>query len=179
MAGSLNKVMLIGRLGQDPKLNYLPSGQPVVNVNLATDENFKDKDGQRQEKTEWHRLVIYGRQAEMVSNYLSKGRLIFVEGSLRTRKWQKDGADHYTTEVVAQRVQFLDSRREGEQPDGGQRSYAGGQGGQRSYQGGQGGGQRQGGGRGQQGGQPWGPEPDDDLGPAFPSEAGGMDDVPF
>lgn len=183
MAGSLNKVMLIGRLGADPQLKYLPSGQPVVNVNLATDESFKDRNtGDRTERTEWHRLVIYGKTAELAANYLTKGRLIFVEGKLRTRKWQgQDGQDRYTTEVVADRVDFLDSKGGGAR-DGEYGGYQGAGQGSGGGQGGYGGrqqGKPQGGRRedhGPQGSQGY---DDDDLGPAFPSEAGGMDDVPF
>lgn len=165
MAGSLNKVILIGRLGQDPKLAYLPSGQAVVNGSLATDESFKDQSGQRQERTEWHRFAVYGKQGEFMANYLRKGSLVMLEGSLRTRKWQgQDGQDRYTTEVIVQRVQGLDSRRDnqGDYQQGGQ-----------GYQNQQRGGQRQQPQQQQQG------YPEDDLGPAFPSEAGGMDDVPF
>ena len=166
MAGSLNKVLLIGRLGADPQLKYLPSGQPVVNVNLATDEGYKDRNtGERTERTEWHRLVVYGKTAELVANYLTKGRLIFVEGKLRTRKWQgQDGQDRYTTEVVADRVDFLDSK------GGGARD---------AEQGGYGQGYGQGGGKPGKPSRREEPQDDDDLGPAFPSEAGGMDDVPF
>ncbi len=169
MAGSLNKVILIGRLGQDPKLAYLPSGQAVVNGSLATDESYKDQSGQKVERTEWHRFAVYGKQGEFMANYLRKGSLVYMEGSLRTRKWQgQDGQDRYTTEVIAQRVLGLDSRRDN------QGDYQGQQ--DQGYQN-----------RGQQarGGQRPAPQqqqqnyPDDDLGPAFPSEAGGMDDVPF
>ena len=89
MAGSLNKVLLIGRLGQDPKLSYLPSGQPVANFNVATDESFKDKDGNKVERTEWHRVAVYGKSAEFCANYLTKGSLVYIEGTLRTRKDRK------------------------------------------------------------------------------------------
>ncbi len=166
MAGSMNKVIIIGRMGQDPKLSYTQSGQSVANFTLATDEGYKDKQsGQRVDKTEWHRIVVWGQQAEFCGNYLGKGRLVLVEGRLQTRKWQaQDGSDRWTTEVVAQRVQALDGR-----PQEGQ---------QRPQQG-----QQQGGSQGSpydgsQGGQQ-GPPDDEDMGPAFPSEASGMDDVPF
>lgn len=162
MAGSLNKVMLIGRLGIDPELRYTQSGQPVCNFRMATDESFTDRDGNKQERTEWHNVVVWGRQGETTANYLSKGRLVYVEGSLQTRKWQdKDGQDRWTTEVKAMRVQFLDSGRDqdGAAP---QRPQGRPQG--RPQQGGQ--------------GRQDGPS-DDDMGPAFPSEASGMDDVPF
>lgn len=105
---SLNKVMLIGRLGRDPDLHYTQSGQAVANFSMATDESY-NKDGQKIEKTEWHRVVVWGKQAEFCGNYLAKGRKVFVEGKLETRKWQdKDGQDKYTTEIIAARVQALD-----------------------------------------------------------------------
>lgn len=166
MAGSLNKVMIIGRLGRDPELKYTQSGQPVCNLNVATDEGYV-KDGQRVEKTEWHRIVVWGKQAETVANYLSKGRLVYVEGKIETRKWQdKDGQDRYTTEIKGDRVQFLDSKGSGGGEDSQEapRSQA-----PRRAPG-------KPAGRKEPGDFP--PE-DDGLGPAFPSEAGGMDDVPF
>lgn len=88
MAGSLNKVLLIGRLGRDPEMRYTASGQPVANFSIATDETYTSKDGQKVEKTEWHRIVVWGKQAEFCGNYLSKGRLVYIEGKLETRKWQ-------------------------------------------------------------------------------------------
>lgn len=107
----LNKVMLIGRLGGDPELRYMPSGDPVTNFNVATDETYIDKDGNRIEKTEWHRVVVFKRQAENCSNYLSKGSLVYIEGKLQTRKWQdQQGQNRSITEVNAQRVQFLDRK---------------------------------------------------------------------
>lgn len=111
MAGSMNKVILIGRLGQDPKLAYTPGGVAVANFSLATDESYNDRDGSKAEKTEWHKVVVFGKPAEFCSNYLSKGRLILVEGSLQTRKWQdKAGNDRYTTEIKSQRVSPLDPK---------------------------------------------------------------------
>ena len=105
---SLNKVLLIGRLGQDPEMHYVPSGQPVANFSIATDESYTSKDGQRVERTEWHRIVVWGKQAEFCGNYLSKGRLVYIEGKLETRKWQdKNGQDKYTTEIIAAMVQAL------------------------------------------------------------------------
>jgi single-strand DNA-binding protein len=161
---SLNKVMLIGRLGIDPELRYTQSGQPVANFRMATDESYRGQDGNMVERTEWHRVSVWGRQAETVSNYLRKGSQVYVEGSLQTRKWQaQDGSDRYTTEIKAMRVQFLDPKGAGQ----------GGYDAPRQQQAPQGGGY-QGGGR-QASQQP----EDDDLGPAFPSEASGMDDVPF
>lgn len=112
MAGSLNKVILIARLGRDPEMRYTPSGQAVANFSVATDESYTSKDGQKVEKTEWHRIVVWGKQAEFCGNYLAKGRLVYVEGKLETRKWtDKDGAEKYTTEVKADRVLGLDSRQ--------------------------------------------------------------------
>ncbi len=112
MPGTYNKVILIGRLGRDPELRYTQTGIPVVNFPLATDESFVDRDGNRQERTEWHRIVVWDKQAETVANYLSKGRLVLVEGSIYTRKWQdSQGQDRYTTEIRAQRVVFLGSQK--------------------------------------------------------------------
>lgn len=117
MAGSLNRVFLIGRLGRDPELRYSPSGQPVASFSLATDESYTGKDGQKVQKTEWHRIVVWGKQAEFCGNYLAKGRLVYIEGKLETRRWtDKDGMEKYTTEIKAERVQGLDSRQnEGQQ----------------------------------------------------------------
>lgn len=107
---SLNKVMLIGNLGQDPEKRVTNTGQSVANFSIATTERWLDKSGQRQEKTEWHRVVVWGPQADNCAQYLSKGRPVYVEGRLQTREWNdKDGNKRYTTEVVAQRVQFLGS----------------------------------------------------------------------
>lgn len=115
MAGSMNKVILIGRLGQDPKLAYTPGGVAVASMSLATDESYTDREGNKVDKAEWHRVVAFGKPAEFCSNYLSKGRLILVEGSLQTRKWQdKAGNDRYTTEVKAQRVSPLDPKNSGQ-----------------------------------------------------------------
>ena len=112
MAGSLNKAILIGRLGRDPEMRYTPSGQPVANFSIATDETYTGKDGQKVEKTEWHRIVVWGKQAEFCGNYLAKGRLVYIEGKIETRKWtDKDGAEKYTTEIKADRVVGLDSRQ--------------------------------------------------------------------
>lgn len=101
MAGSLNKVMLIGRLGQDPKLTYLPSGNPVAELSVATDESYKDRDGNKVDRAEWNRVKVFGRSAEFCNNYLAKGRLVYVEGTLRTRSWEdQQGQKRYVTEVV-------------------------------------------------------------------------------
>jgi single-strand DNA-binding protein len=108
--GSVNKVILIGNLGADPELKYTPSNRPVCNLNLATNEVFKDKTGQRQERTEWHRVTVWGDQAENCSKYLAKGRSVYIEGRLQTRSWDdKEGKKRYSTEVVADRVVFLSS----------------------------------------------------------------------
>lgn len=155
MAGSLNKVLLIGRLGRDPEMRYTASGQPVANFSIATDETYTSKDGQKVEKTEWHRIVVWGKQAEFCGNYLSKGRLVYIEGKLETRKWQdKEGMERTTTEIRADRVLGLDSR----QSEGGfapapqyQRNPSG-QNADMGYE---------------------------DMGSPFPSEASGMDDAPF
>jgi single-strand DNA-binding protein len=148
--------MIIGRLGNDPELRYAGNGTPIANFNVATDESYTDKEGTKHEKTEWHRVVVMGRMAENCANYLAKGSLAYIEGSLQTRKWQdQSGQDRYTTEIKAQRVQFLDRKQ-----DSGQQAPQRGQ--QRNES------------RGQQQARY-----DDDLGPAFPSEASGMDDVPF
>jgi len=108
---SLNRVLLIGNLGQDPEKRFTPSGQPVTTFTIATTERWKDRsNGQPQERTEWHRIVVWGQQAENCAQYLSKGRPVFVEGRLQTRQWEdKDGVKRTTTEVIAQRVLFLGS----------------------------------------------------------------------
>ncbi len=105
----VNKVILVGRLGADPEIRYTQQGVGVTNFNIATSENWVDKSGEKQERTEWHRIVVWGKMAETCSQYLAKGRQVFVEGRLQTRQWEdKDGQKRYTTEVVAQTVQFLD-----------------------------------------------------------------------
>lgn len=105
---SVNKVLLIGRLGNNPEIRYTNTGTAVANFNLATSENWNDKSGQRQERTEWHRVVVWGKLAELCEKYLGKGRQCYVEGRLQTRSWDdKDGNKRYTTEVVASTIQFL------------------------------------------------------------------------
>lgn len=113
--GSINKVILIGNLGQDPEVRYMPNGNAVANVTLATTESWKDKNtGENQDRTEWHRLVFFRRLAEIVGEYCKKGSKIYVEGKLQTRKWQdQNGQDRYTTEIVADQMQMLDSRGAG------------------------------------------------------------------
>jgi single-strand DNA-binding protein len=122
MARGINKVILIGNLGKDPEVRYMPSGSAVTNATLATSETWKDKQsGEKQERTEWHNVVFFNRLAEIAGEYLKKGSKVYVEGSLRTRKWQdKNGQDRYTTEIVANEMQMLDSR-------GGGGSYQGGE----------------------------------------------------
>ena len=112
MARGINKVILIGNLGRDPDVRYMPSGSAVTNVALATSDSWRDKQsGEKQERTEWHNIVFYNRLAEIAGEYLKKGSKIYVEGSLRTRKWQdKNGQDRYTTEIIANEMQMLDSR---------------------------------------------------------------------
>lgn len=105
---SVNKVIIMGRLGADPELKTLSSGQAVANFNLATSENWVDREGQKQERTEWHRIVVWGKLAEICRQYLSKGRQVFVEGKLQTRSWEdQQGQKRYTTEIVASNIQFI------------------------------------------------------------------------
>lgn len=115
MARGINKVILIGNLGADPETRFMPSGGAVTNIRLATSESWKDRQtGQMQERTEWHRVVFFNKLAEIAGEYLRKGSKVYIEGSLRTRKWQgQDGQDRYTTEIVANEMQMLDSRGEG------------------------------------------------------------------
>ena len=120
---SVNKVILLGRLGQDPELKYTPSGSAVCTFSLATSEFWQDKQGQKQEKTEWHRIVVWGKSAEHCGKYLSKGRQAYLEGRLETREWEdKQGNKRYTTEITATTVQFI-----GGQESGGQGNSQGGQ----------------------------------------------------
>jgi single-strand DNA-binding protein len=105
--GSVNKVILVGNLGADPELKHTPSNKAVCNLRIATTETYKDKSGQRQEKTEWHRITVWGDTAENCAKYLARGRSVYVEGRLETRSYDKDGQKHYATDVVAERVVFL------------------------------------------------------------------------
>jgi single-strand DNA-binding protein len=108
---SVNKVILIGNLGADPETRYLPSGDAVTNIRIATSEKWKDKSGEAQEHTEWHRIAFFGKLAEIAGEYLKKGSPVYVEGRIRTRKWQdKEGQDKYSTEIVADRMQLLGGR---------------------------------------------------------------------
>ncbi len=115
MARGVNKVILVGNVGQDPEMKYMPSGNAVTNISVATSETWKDKQtGQPQERTEWHRVVFFNRLGEIAGEYLRKGSKVYVEGSLRTRKWQdQSGQDRYTTEIVGSEMQMLDSRNDG------------------------------------------------------------------
>jgi single-strand DNA-binding protein len=121
MARGINKVILVGNVGADPEVRYMPNGNPVANLSVATSESWKDKQtGERQERTEWHRTVLFNRLAEIASEYIRKGSKVYVEGSLRTRKWQdQNGADRYTTEIVVTDLQMLDSRGVGAAAGGG------------------------------------------------------------
>jgi single-strand DNA-binding protein len=113
MAG-VNKAILVGNLGRDPELRTTPNGQSVVNFTLATSENWTDKSGERVERTEWHRIVVWGKTAEMCAQYLSKGRTVYVEGRIQTREWEdKDGNKRYTTEINANTVNFIGPRTSG------------------------------------------------------------------
>ncbi|BBJ24201.1 single-stranded DNA-binding protein [Candidatus Nitrotoga sp. AM1P] len=108
---SVNKVILVGRLGKDPDTRYMPNGEAVTNATLATSENWKDKSGEKQEKTEWHNLTFYRRLAEIAGEFLKKGSMIYVEGKLATRKWQdKEGKDRYTTDIIVNEMQMLSSK---------------------------------------------------------------------
>ena len=114
MVRSFNKVTLIGTLGRDPEVRYMPNGNAVANLSLATDESYNDKTtGQKVEQTEWHRLTIYGKLAEICQQYLKKGSRAYFEGKLRTREWEKDGVKRYTTEIIANDMMMLDSRGDG------------------------------------------------------------------
>ena len=116
MARGINKVILIGNLGQDPEVRYMPSGGAVTNLSVATSESWKDKQtGEPQDRTEWHRVAMFNRLAEIAGEYLRKGSKVYIEGSLRTRKWQdQNGQDRYTTEIIANDLQMLDSRGQGD-----------------------------------------------------------------
>ncbi|MHB1529419.1 MAG: single-stranded DNA-binding protein [Acidiferrobacteraceae bacterium] len=115
MARGINKVILVGNLGKDPEVRYVPNGSAIANITLATSESWKDKvSGEKQERTEWHRVVFFGKLAEIAGEYLKKGAQVYVEGRLQTRKWQdKEGKDRYTTEIVANDLQMLGSRGAG------------------------------------------------------------------
>ncbi len=111
---SVNKVILVGNLGRDPEVRYMPSGDAVANITIATTETWKDKAGEKQEQTEWHRVAMFGKTAEIAGEYLKKGSQVYIEGRLQTRKWtDKEGQERYTTEIRADRMQMLGSRSGG------------------------------------------------------------------
>ncbi len=110
---NLNKAMIIGHLGRDPEVKYLPSGQSVANFTVATSESWKGKDGNEQEKTEWHKIVAFGKLGEICGQYLSKGKQVYIEGRIQTRSWEQDGTKRYMTEIIARDVLFLGARGEG------------------------------------------------------------------
>jgi single-strand DNA-binding protein len=147
---SVNKVILLGNLGRDPETRYTTNGDAVANLRIATSEQWKDKNGEKQERTEWHSVVLFGRQAEVAGEYLKKGRSVYIEGRLQTRKYtDKEGAEKYATEIVADRMQLLGGGRDGGGgAGGGDADFAGGpgNGGSGGAAGGGGGGRREGGG---------------------------------
>ena len=111
MARGINKVILVGNLGNDPETRYMPDGGAVTNISIATSKSWKDKNsGEQREKTEWHRVVLFRRLGEIAAEYLKKGSKVYIEGELQTRQWEKDGQKHYTTEIIANEMQMLDSR---------------------------------------------------------------------
>jgi single-strand DNA-binding protein len=121
----INKVILVGNVGKDPEVRYMPNGDAVANVSVATSETWKDKSsGEQQERTEWHRIVFYQRLAEIVAEYVKKGSKIYVEGSLRTRSWEQDGVKRYATEIIANEMQMLDGRSEDRSSSDGDSSRA-------------------------------------------------------
>lgn len=107
---SVNKVILMGNLGRDPEVRYMPNGEAVANFSIATTENWKDKAGNSQSKTEWHNIVMYRRLAEIAGEYLKKGRPVYIEGRLQTRKWEKDGVERYSTEIIGDQLQMLGNK---------------------------------------------------------------------
>jgi single-strand DNA-binding protein len=113
---SVNKVILVGRLGVDPELKSLDGGQSVCNMSIATSESWKDKEGNKQEKTEWHRCTAWGKTAELCGQYLKKGREVYLEGKLQTRKYEKDGVEKYATDIVVSTVQFLGGKNDATSP---------------------------------------------------------------
>ncbi len=125
MARGVNKVILIGNLGADPETRFMPSGGAVTNIRMATSETWKDRQtGQMQERTEWHRVIFFNKLGEIAGEYLKKGSKVYIEGSIRTRKWQgQDGQDRYTTEIVASEMQMLDGRGESGTPGGGSAEF--------------------------------------------------------
>lgn len=183
---SVNKVILVGNLGADPETRYMPSGDAVTNIRLATTDRYKDKgSGEMKEATEWHRIAFFGKLAEIAGQYLRKGSSVYIEGRIRTRKWQdQSGQDKYSTEIVADQMQMLGSRQGGGGGDEG--GYGGGGGGGYSREASGGGGGGYGGGRGAQGGgQAGGQGGGQDGGARRPQQAPSNgfedmdDDIPF
>ena len=174
----VNKVILLGNLGADPELKSTPSGQSVCSLRIATSEKYKDKDGNQQEKTEWHKVVVWGKLADLVNQFCKKGKQVYLEGKLQTRKWQdKDGKDQYTTEIVADNVKFLGGAGGASNEEGGGNSNRGGYGGRgggSNDRGSSAGGSSGGGGYGRQSA-PSRPAPVEDNGFA----GGSDDDIPF
>ena len=175
---SVNKVILLGNLGRDPETRYTTGGDAVTNINIATSEQWKDKSGEKQEKTEWHRVVLFGRLAEIAGEYLKKGRSVYIEGRLQTKKYtDKDGVEKYSTEIVADRMQLIGGAREGGGDADFSGSTAGGEGAGRSGAGGGGGGQRRG-----SGGEGGGARPGGSGASSGGARKGGEDfddDIPF
>jgi single-strand DNA-binding protein len=176
MARGINKVILIGHLGQDPEVRALPSGSSIANLRIATTESWKDKQsGEFKEQTEWHTVVLFGRTAEVAAEYLKKGSQVFIEGRLRTRKWQdKTGNDRYSTEIVANDMQMLGGRGQG----GGQSGGAQGEGGRQGY-GARAAGGGAGGGSGSSSGGSGGGGSEFGEAPATSTEHDFDDDIPF
>lgn len=114
---SVNKVILLGALGQDPTTRFMPNGEAVTNFSMATSDSWKDKQGQKQERTEWHNVVMYRKLAEIAGEYLKKGAPVYIEGKLQTRKWEKDGVTRYTTEIIADSMQMLGSKAKSNDAD--------------------------------------------------------------
>ena len=110
----VNKVILVGRLGKDPEVRYTPGGDMVTSFSIATDEQWKDKSGEKVTKTEWHNIVTFGKLAEICGNYLTKGKLVFIEGKIQTQSWDKDGQKHYKTQIVANNMKMLDGKKAAE-----------------------------------------------------------------
>lgn len=127
MARGINKAIIVGNLGMDPELKYTSSGTAVCSFSMATSESFKDRDGQQQERTEWHRVVVWGKLAEICGQYLSKGRQVYVEGSIRTNTWDDNGVKRYRTEINAREVQFLGGGQSGQDGNGQNSGQRGGQ----------------------------------------------------
>lgn len=153
----LNKAMIIGRLGREPELKYTQNGTPVTTLSIATDESYQDQNGNRVERTEWHKVIVFRRAAENCAQYLSKGSLVYAEGRIQTRKWQdQQGQDRYTTEIVANTVRFLDKKGDRNSDDFAPQSSSQFSAKPKNTQ-----------------------EPAEDYGSPFPSEASDMDDAPF